>query len=193
MFVRLSTARWLQAGINALRVSRLRLHGASVGTGTRVESEVFARRAWRGGRAGRIAIGRNCSLETGVVLEAFGGGIELGRNVFLGPYSVIYGHGGVTIGDSCLIAMHCRILSSSHGVPQFGTDIQSQPDVLMPTRLGRDVWLGAGVTILGGVAVGDGCVIGAGSVVTKDVPPGAIAVGSPAEIKGFREGHPPPS
>ena len=189
----LSPVEWLQSGLNALRVSRLRLHGASVGTGTRVEAGVSVRRAWHGGRAGRIAIGQNCCLETSVVLDAFGGGIELGKNVFLGPFSVIYGHAGVTIGDNCLIAMHCRILSSNHGVPEFGIDIQSQPDVFLPTRLGRDVWLGAGVTILGGIVLGDGCVIGAGSVVTKDMPPGAIAVGAPAEIRGFREGHPPNS
>jgi len=188
-----SPANLLKDVINAFRVSRLRLHGACVGKGTRVEPGVVVRQGWRGGRAGRIAVGRDCSLETSVVLDAFGGAIELGSNVFMGPFSVIYGHAGVTVGDDCLIAMHCRILSSNHGVPKFGADIRSQPDVLLPTRLGRDVWLGAGVTILGGVVVGDGCVIGAGSVVTKDVPPGAIAYGSPAEIKEFREGHPPTS
>ena len=83
--------------------------------------------------------------------------------------------------------MHCRILSSNHGVPKFGIDIQSQPDVLQPTRLGRDVWLGAGVTILGGIVVGDGCVIGAGSVVTKDIPPGADVHGCTSPEWGFRE------
>lgn len=114
----------------------------------------------------------------------------LGANVFLGPHSVIYGHGGVEIGDDCLIAMHCRILSSNHTVAPFGTAIRSQPDVLLPTKIGRDVWLGAGVTVLGGVTIGDGCIVGAGSVVTKDLPAGAIAYGTPATVKGFREGSP---
>jgi acetyltransferase-like isoleucine patch superfamily enzyme len=130
-------------------------------------------------------------LETGVVLDAFGGEIILGENVFLGPYVVIYGHGGVAIGDNCLISMHCRILSSSHTIPPFGTDIRTQSDILLPTRIGRDVWLGAGVTVLGGVVVGDGCVIGAGSVVSKSIQPGAVAFGSPAEVRRFREGYPP--
>jgi len=189
----LSPTTWFQSTINALRAGRLRLTGASVGKGTRAQAGVSVRRTRRGGQAGRVSIGPICCLESSVILDAFGGVIELGRNVFLDPFSVVCGHAGVTIGDHSLIAMHCRILSSNHGVPPYGTDIQSQPDVLLPTRIGRDVWLGAGVTILGGEVVGDGCVIGAGSAVTKDLPPGAIAVGSPAEIRAFREGHPPTS
>jgi len=103
---------------------------------------------------------------------------------------VIYGHGGVKIGDHSLVSMHCQILSSNHTMPPFGTTIRSQPDVLLPTKIGRDVWLGASVTVLGGVTIGDGCIVGAGAVVTKDLPPGAIAFGVPAVIKEFRTGSP---
>jgi serine acetyltransferase len=141
-------------------------------------------------RRGIIVICPGAWIERGVVLHAFGGSIKLGRDVFVGPHTVIYGHGGVEIGDACLIAMHCRIVSSNHTVPPFGTDIRSQPDVLLPTKIGRDVWLGAGVTVLGGVTIGDGCVVGAGAVVTKDLPAGSIAVGIPAVVKGWRPGHP---
>lgn len=49
-----------------------------------------------------------------------------------------------------------------------------------PARIGRGAWLGANVTILPGVNIGDGAVVGAGSVVTKDVEPNAVVVGSPA-------------
>ena len=144
-------------------------------------------------KLGEISVGPGAWIEHGVVLNAFGGSIRLGRNVFLGPHAVIYGHGGVEIGDACLIAMHCRILSSNHTVPPFGTDIRSQPDGLRPTKIGRDVWLGAGVTVLGGVTIGDGCVVGAGAVVTKDLPPGTIAYGIPAVSRGQRAGAPPSS
>ena len=48
--------------------------------------------------------------------------------------------------------------------------------------LGRNVWLGANVTVLPGVTIGDDAVIGAGSVVTRDIPARSIAVGSPAHV-----------
>lgn len=135
---------------------------------------------------GSIAISRNCQLSQGVVIHAFGGRVQLAENVFLGPYSVIYGHGGVTIGDNTLVSMHCRILSSNHTIAPAGVDIRAQPDIRLPTKIGRDVWLGAGVTVLGGVTIADGCVVGAGAVVTRDLPENAIAYGVPAKVVGSR-------
>ncbi|NWK94267.1 transferase [Sphingobium lactosutens] len=55
-----------------------------------------------------------------------------------------------------------------------------------PTRIGNDCWIAHGVYIKNGVTIGDGAVIGARSVVTKDIPPYAMAVGSPAKIIKFR-------
>ena len=55
-----------------------------------------------------------------------------------------------------------------------------------PIVIGNDVFIGANVTILDGVTIGDGAVIGAGAVVSKNIPPYAIAVGSPIHIKKYR-------
>jgi acetyltransferase-like isoleucine patch superfamily enzyme len=173
--------------IRLLRRFRLRLSGADLAPPRQLAAGITTRPGFRTAR-GRISVGEGAWIEQGVVLDAFGGSIHIGRDVFLGPHTVVYGHGGVQIGDACLIAMHCRILSSNHAMPPLGTDIRSQPDELRPTRIGRDVWLGAGVTVLGGVTLGDGCIVGAGSVVTRDLPPGAVAYGSPAEIRSYREG-----
>lgn len=138
------------------------------------------------GTTGRISVGPACWIEQGVLLWAFDGAVEIGADVFIGPYAVLFGHGGVSIGDRTLISMHCRILSSNHGVPPLGQFIRDQPDILLPTKIGRDCWLGAGATILGGVTLGDGCVVGAGAVVTRDLPAGSIAVGVPARVTGQR-------
>lgn len=131
---------------------------------------------------GEIILGANTRIDCGVVLHPYGGRIETESDVYIGPYSTIYGHGGVSIGRDTLISMHCRILSSNHAVPPPGTVIRSQPDVALPTRIGRDVWLGAGVTVLGGVTIGDSCVVGAGAVVAQDLAPNTIAVGVPARV-----------
>lgn len=174
--------------IKSARRLRLRMHhGVTLGENCDLGPAVVVETG-----AGRITVGDDCSLCAGVVLSAYGGHIQLTRWVHVGPGTVIYGHGGVTIGEGTLIAMHCRILSSSHTIAPFGTPIRLQPDILQPTKIGRDVWLGAGVTVLGGVTIGDGCVVGAGAVVTKDLPPGAIARGIPAAISGWREGAPRP-
>lgn len=55
-----------------------------------------------------------------------------------------------------------------------------------PPTIGHDVWIGSKVIIKRGVKIGNGAIIGAGSIVTKDVPPYAIAIGIPAKIIKFR-------
>jgi acetyltransferase-like isoleucine patch superfamily enzyme len=166
-------------------------HGAEIGPACRLGRGVRLARGFRDGRNGRVVLGRGSELQVGAILDAWGGSIEVAEGVFIGPYAVIYGHGGVTIGDHALVSMHCRILSSNHGVPEPGKNIRFEPDELLPTRVGRDVWLGAGVTVLGGVAIGDGCVVGAGSVVTENLPANVVAAGIPARIIGPRTGRAP--
>ena len=53
-------------------------------------------------------------------------------------------------------------------------------------NIGSDVWIGSGVVITRGIIIGDGAVVGANAVVTKDIPPYAIAVGTPAKIIKYR-------
>jgi acetyltransferase-like isoleucine patch superfamily enzyme len=172
--------------LNELRRHCLLARGAEVAPGCRIASGVDFQRGMARGFRGRITVGGNCALERGVILHAYGGQITIEANVFLGPYTVIYGHGGVVIGRDSLIAMHCRILSSNHTIPEQSVPIRSCPDILLPTRIGADVWLGAGVTVLGGVTIADGCIVGAGAVVTRDLPANAIAMGVPAQVVKYR-------
>lgn len=171
-----SAARALSARMIGVQIER----PVFIGAGTQFDLGM------RDGAIGEISIGKAAEFQCGAVLRAYGGRIRLSRNVFIGPYVVIYGHGGVEIGDDTLISMHARILSSNHTVPEIGKNIRAMEDRRLPTRIGRDVWLGAGVTVLGGVTIGDGCVVGAGSVVATDLESGSIAVGVPARLQKMR-------
>ncbi|WP_144721833.1 DapH/DapD/GlmU-related protein [Agrococcus jejuensis] len=108
----------------------------------------------------------------------FGRSTRIGRRVFINAGCRFQDQGGITIGDDCLIGHDVIIATLQHGMaPDRRADL-----VPAPVVLGRNVWLGARVTVLPGVTIGDDAVIGAGSIVTRDVPAGTVAIGSPARV-----------
>lgn len=162
-----------------------RLFGIMIPSSVTIGRNVFISKGFST-KKGTITVGAGSELLKGSVLKAYGGEINIGKKTYVGEYVVIYGHGNVWIGDNVLIAMQAIIVSSNHDIPSKHTLIRSQGDILLPVHIGNDVWIGAGAKILGNVNIGDGCVVGAGAVVTKDLPPYAIAVGVPAKIIGYR-------
>jgi maltose O-acetyltransferase len=56
------------------------------------------------------------------------------------------------------------------------------PERIEPIRIGERVWIGSDVTVTRGVTIGDDAVVGARSVVTRDIPPRSLAVGTPAKV-----------
>ncbi len=127
-----------------------------------------------------VKVGRNFNC------ECYGGKVIIGEGTTIGQNSTFYGHGGIEIGKNTLIAMNCIIVSSNHQIPSRNESIKNMKDTLLPVKIGSDVWIGARVTILGGVIIGDGCVVGAGSLVTKDLPPYSVSIGTPAKVIRFR-------
>jgi len=113
------------------------------------------------------------------------GNITIGEDSHIAPFAHIWGQGGVTIGDRVLIASHVAITSLTHDYTH--AQIRHAPIIAKPINILDDVWIGAHSVIMPGVTLGKGCVVGAGSVVTKDVPPMAIVVGSPAKVLKYRE------
>ncbi|HSL56954.1 MAG TPA: hypothetical protein VK866_03850, partial [Acidimicrobiales bacterium] len=65
-------------------------------------------------------------------------------------------------------------------------------ELMTGPRIGARAQIGAGVTLLPFIDIGEGALIGAGSVVTRDVPPGVVAVGSPARVIGSVTALPAP-
>lgn len=136
---------------------------------------------------GEIFIGENCSVRSGAVLATYGGRIQIGRHSGVQHYSIIYGHGGLHIGDYVRIAAHCVIIPSNHSTVLNGVPIHCQPEVKRGIQIGNDVWIGAGCRILDGILIGDGAVIAAGAVVNKDVDSQSIFGGVPAKMIGTRK------
>lgn len=132
------------------------------------------------GPNGSIEIGENVKISKGLIIDCFGGKVKIGNNVFIGPYTIIYGHGNVEIGDDCLIGMGCKIISANHKIPSQNELIRKQPDRTGKIIICNDVWLGADVKVLASVKIGQGSIVGAGSVVTKNILNHAYYAGVPA-------------
>ncbi len=108
----------------------------------------------------------------------FGKNIVLGDRIFINSGCRFQDQGGITIGDDCLIGHNAVLATLNHDL-----DPTRRPDLHpSPIRIGKNVWLGANVTVLPGVTIGDNAVVGAASVVTRDVPENAVVVGSPARV-----------
>lgn len=129
---------------------------------------------------GAISIGEDTELLDGVLVISYGGNIEIGRNCSINPYTIIYGHGGVKIGDNVLIAGHCMIIPNNHNFSSKEVPIISQGNSAKGIIIEDDVWIGHGCSILDGVTVGKGAVVAAGSVVNRSVPPYTVVGGIPA-------------
>ena len=119
-------------------------------------------------------------------------GIRIGKRCFVGERTVIRGQGGVEIGDDVLIAPHVQILAIDHVVSTVRVPIMYQGLDTRGIVIEDGAWLGGGCVITDGVTVGANSVVGAGSVVTKDVPAGTIAVGTPARVIREIEDREPP-
>ncbi len=132
--------------------------------------------------SGPIVIGDDSFIHRDALLHTYGGSITVGRRVGINAYCIVYGAGGVVVGDDCLIAAFTVIVASSHIFTRRDVPIQTQGITHKGVTIGSDVWLGTRVTVLDGVSIGDGAVIGAGAVVTRDIPPFTIAAGVPARV-----------
>lgn len=165
--------------------------------------------------AGNIKLGKNVYLDQGVYLHALPGGISIGegtflmhhttlhvfnfrrlpqagitvgKNCFLGEFNVIRGQGGVHIGNDVYTGPMVQIVAVNHVYNNPDVPIREQGITAQGIVIEDDVWLGANVVVVDGVTIGRGSIIGAGSVVTTNIPPYSIAIGTPAKpVKDRRQ------
>ena len=136
---------------------------------------------------GSITIGSNCTIHQHATIVAQGGAIEIGDDVSIHPFSILYGTGGLTIGCDTRIATHVVIVPSNHVYSDPRSLIRMQGITANGIIIGQDVWIGAGARILDGVKIGHGAVVAAGAVVTRSVQESVIVAGVPAKEIGRRQ------
>ncbi len=129
--------------------------------------------------------GPGCVLDRGITVESRGY-LEVGAGTVFGHHCTVAADQEVVIGERCLLAEMVSVRDHDHAFDRDDASILDQGRVTAPVRIGSDVWIGAKATIVRGVTIGSGSVIGANAVVTRDVPPGSIAVGVPARVVGQR-------
>jgi acetyltransferase-like isoleucine patch superfamily enzyme len=162
--------------------------------------------AFEGSQFARL--GRGVVFEAGV-LVFHPENIELGDDVYVGHYAILKGYheNRIRIGDGTWIGQQCflhgaggleigryvgigpgvRILTSSHRLDDPARPILHAALELAPVYIGEGADLGASAVVLPGARIGEGAQVGAGSVVTGELPPFAVAAGSPARVLRLRK------
>lgn len=112
--------------------------------------------------------------------------VDYGENIHIGARSFINYNctaldvAPITIGEDCMIGPNVQLLTPTHPLdPRLR---RQHLEAAKPITIGDNVWLGGGVIVCPGVTIGDNSVVGAGSVVTRDIPPNVVAMGSPARV-----------
>ncbi|HPD76479.1 MAG TPA: acyltransferase [Methanoregulaceae archaeon] len=110
------------------------------------------------------------------------GDVKIGRDCFIGQFTIIDGSGGLEIGDFCCISAGTHIMThdSVDWCLSGGTVAMEHS----PVKIGKNCYIGPQCVINRGVTIGDHSVIGAKSFVNRDIPPFSIAYGVPARVIG---------
>jgi acetyltransferase-like isoleucine patch superfamily enzyme/acyl carrier protein len=148
---------------------------------------------------GRIELGHRLHLASRPVASHLvtWGLLRIGNDVSIGHGAAIAAARQVTIGDRTRIGPFLVLMDTDfhgewakQGAPQQNTSTAvSAESGFAPVEIGADVKIGSHVTVLRGAVIGDGAEIASGSVVGGHIPPGALAQGVPALVRG-RAGEP---
>jgi maltose O-acetyltransferase len=114
--------------------------------------------------------------------------VTLGKGVFINASVRMAAQGGVTLSDFVTVGPNVSFETVTHSLA-YHPD-QGRDNIVKPIFVEREVWIGAGATILPGVTIGRGAVVAAGAIVNRDVPPMTLVGGIPAKhLKSFSSPH----
>jgi len=130
-------------------------------------------------RARSLGFGEGASIyDSSLVL----GDVSVGEKTWIGPFTVLDGSGGLTIGRTCSISAGVQIYS--HDTTRWALSGGRAEYERAPVAIGDHCYIGPMTIVTMGVTIGPRCLVGANSIVNKDLPAGSIAFGSTCRIVG---------
>jgi len=177
LFARVGRSLVIGCGVSLLQPGRV-----SIGDCAMLDD--FCCLSVRGAEGAEIGIGNRVLVGRSAVVNTRDGRIEIGNDTTLGGSCRIACSGGVTsIGSHVMIAAFCYVGGAGHASDRTDVPMSMQPT---ESRGGAvvedDVWIGASSVVLDGSRIGRGSIIGACSMVSGEIPPYSVAVGSPARV-----------
>lgn len=153
---------------------------------TQIRRQALQRRFHSRLRRSGVKIEPDCHIARGSRVASI---TSFGRGTRINGPCLFKGAAPITIGRYCAIGDGVRMVSSNHETDWANLQVSLQRRLGFgrlqddrPIDIGHNVWIGDAVIVLAGVSIGDGAIVGAGAVVTRDIPPFAIAVGNPAKV-----------
>ena len=135
----------------------------------------------------KISLGSHVRIDDFCIVSAGEGGIEFGNYVHIACYVSLIGSALIRVGDYVGISSKSAVYSSSDDysgnflvgptIPNQFKNVDNRPVIFEPHSL-----IGAGTIVLPGVSVGEGTAVGALSLVTKNLDPWGIYIGSPIKF-----------
>ncbi len=130
-----------------------------------------------------LSIGRGSEVSSFTKIKASYGPLRIGQRCSIGAGCFISSHqGGVTIGDDCLISPNVTIIANNYKYHRLDVPFREQGCSSKGVRIGANVWIGCGASILDGAQIGSGVIVTPNSVVSGKIADNAIAQGNPAKV-----------
>lgn len=130
-------------------------------------------------KARELGFGEGASIYDSALVM---GDVAVGKNTWIGPFTVLDGSGGLEIGDNCSISAGVQIYT--HDTVKWAISGGTEQVERAFVRIGNNCYIGPNAIISQGISIGNGCVIGANSLVNSDIPDGMKAWGNPARCQG---------
>ncbi|MEO9513137.1 MAG: acyltransferase [Flavobacteriaceae bacterium] len=125
-------------------------------------------------------LGANSTIEDFSTINNGVGPVRIGSRTRIGLGNTIIGP--VTIGNDVRLAQNVVLSGLNHNYEDVTQPIHAQGVSTATIVVKEETWIGANTVIVAGVTIGKHCIIAGGSVVTKDIPDYAVAVGNPARV-----------